>query len=54
MAQSNNPTSIHAGAGLLSVLTHWVKDPVLFWCRLQMWLGPGVAVAVGKAGNLIS
>ena len=30
-------------------LLQWVKDPVLLWCRLQMWLRSGVAVAVTQA-----
>ena len=35
-------------AVLIRGLTQWVKDPVLpqAQCRLQLWLGSGVAMAV--------
>ena len=38
-----NPTSIHEDTGLIPGPAHWVKE---LWCRSQMPLGSGVAVAV--------
>ena len=45
--QVTNPTSIHE-KGLILGPTQWVKDLVLLWlwCRSQMLLESGVAVAV--------
>ena len=34
-----------------SLALQWVKDPVLPWCRLQIWLGSSIAGAVVQAGN---
>ena len=37
-------------------LAPWVKDPAFreLWCRLQTWLGSGIAVAVAQASSYSS
>ena len=53
-----NPTRYHEVAGLirslalLSGIRIWSCHEL--WCRSQMWLGSGVAVAVAKAGSCSS
>ena len=41
-------TSNHEVGGSIPGLPQWAKDPVLpwLWCRLQTWLGSGIAVAL--------
>ena len=43
-----NPTRNHEISGLIPGLTQWVKNPLCYelWCRSQMWLGFGIAVAL--------
>ena len=50
-AAEMNLTRHHEVSGSISGLDQWVEDPACcpeLWCRLQTWLGSGVAVAVGR------
>ena len=51
-----NLTSIHEDMCLIPGFTQQVKGQHCheLWCGLQMWLGPGVAVAVAVAGSYSS
>ena len=47
-------TSIQEGVGPIPGYTQWVRDSVCcceLWCRLQTWLGSGIAVATVEAGS---
>ena len=45
-----NLTSIREDAGMIPGLVQWHCCEL--WCKLQTWLGYGVAVAVVSAGQL--
>ena len=46
-AAEMNPTRNHEAVGSIPGLAQWFKDPHCreLWCRSQMWLISGVAVA---------
>ena len=47
-----NPTSLHEDTGLIPGLR--IQSCCELWCRSQMWLAPGVAVAVAQVGSYSS
>ena len=51
-----NPSTIYEDSRSIPGLGQWVKIPRCceLWCRLQMWVGSGVAVAVVEAGSCSS
>ena len=51
--QLTNLTSIHEGTDSIPGLARWFKDPALreLWCRLPVWLGSHVAVALVYVGG---
>ena len=55
-AAEMNPTRNREVAGLIPGLVQWVKDLCCheLWCRLQMRLRSGIAVAVAQAGSCSS
>ena len=46
-----NSTSIHEDACLIPGLAQWVQHCHGLWCKLQLWLGPHIAVSVAQAGR---
>ena len=50
---ARNLTHIHEDMGLIPSLTQWIKDLAFheLWCRSQMLLGSGIAVAVAQVSS---
>ena len=51
--EETNLTRNHEVAGLIPGLAQWVNIQCCceLWCRLQMWLGSGIAVALVEASS---
>ena len=52
--QLTNLTWSHEDENLIPGLTQWIRHCREVWCRLQTWLGSGVAVAVVQANSCSS
>ena len=54
-AMEMNPTSVYEDSGLIPGLSGLrIRRCCELWCRLQMWLGSQVAVAMVQAGSCSS